>query len=435
MANSTKEVKLDNGDGIILDIGIVGAGIAGLAAAAALSRLGHRVDVYERSKFSNEVGAAINIGPNAVPVMRALGFDLERAQLLEAQEGKQFNAATMETNYHGNYEDFTSRYGAPWYFSHRVDLHNEFRRLAVESNGEFPGSNLHLGLSVQSVDCDEGLIVFGDGTKVKKDVIIGADGIHSSVAPCVLGSDIPAAEVNECAYRFLIPTEKLVANPKTAPLFQENKTTFHVAATNDRRLVWYPCRSGKIQNFVGLHPPKEGRETKEDWHAQGKVSDLIATFSDYHQSLVEICRNAEDLKLWQLQYRAPVDRWTKGRVILIGDAVHPMLPHQGQGANQAIEDAGALGIMLSNLQSQEDIFRRLELVQKLRRNRAAAMQIFSNVGQDQSDRIANEVAPFIEGPVPKNQGEFHLWNFGYNVMERGEEMWKQELARQAPYQE
>ncbi|KAF5532893.1 FAD dependent oxidoreductase [Fusarium mexicanum] len=422
MANSTQHVKLDNGNGIILDIGIVGAGIAGLAAAAALSRLGHRVDVYERSKFSNEVGAAINVGPNAAPVMRALGFDIEKAQLLAAQEGKQFNATTLETNYHGNYEDFTNRYGAPWYFSHRVDLHNEFRRLAVESG-----------------DCEAGLIVFEDGTRVKKDVIIGADGIHSAVAPCVLGSDIPTTEVNECAYRFLIPTEKLLANPKTSLLFQEDKTTFHVAAAPDKRLVWYPCRSangmissGKVQNFVGLHPPKAGRETKEDWHAQGNVNDLVDTFSHFHDSLVEICRSAEDVKLWQLQYRSPVKQWTKGRVILIGDAVHPMLPHQGQGGNQAIEDAGALGVFLSKVQNQNDVPRRLELVQDLRRNRAAAMQIFSNVGQDQSDRIAKEVEPLIEGPVPKNQGEFHQWNFGYNVMEKGQELLEQELARQVP---
>ncbi|KAM0472430.1 hypothetical protein ACHAP7_008583 [Fusarium lateritium] len=430
VSTTSTNIDFDNGTGLSLDIGIVGAGIAGLSAAAALARLGHRVDIYERSHFSNEIGAAVNIGPNAGPVMKALGFDITRAKLLEAQEGKQFDAITMETKYHGYYNEFTSRFGAPWYFSHRVDLHNELRRLAVEPSEKFRGSNLHLGKTVQSVDCEANIIIFQDGTREHKDVIIAADGIHSVIAPCVLGSDIPAASVNECAYRFLIPAAKLLENPATAALFREDKTTFHVASTADRRLVWYPYvdRSGQIQNFVGLHPAKAGRETEEDWHAQGNKNDLIDTFSDFHPSLVEICKSAEELKLWKLQYHAPIDRWTKQGVILIGDAAHPMLPHQGQGANQAIEDAGALGILLSNISDRKDIARRLELVQTLRRKRSSAMQVFSNAGQDQSHRIENEVRSFIDGPVPKNQGEFHQWNFGYNILQEAQLLLEKVLA-------
>ncbi|RYC80438.1 hypothetical protein BFJ63_vAg16674 [Fusarium oxysporum f. sp. narcissi] len=428
VTTSSTNIAFDNGAGLSLDIGIVGAGIAGLSAAAALARLGHRVDIYERSHFSNEIGAAVNIGPNAGPVMKALGFDITGAKLLEAQEGKQFDAVTMETMYHGNYEDFTSRFGAPWYFSHRVDLHNELRRLAVEPSEKFPGSNLHLGKTVKSVDCEANLVIFQDGTKEHKDVIIAADGIHSVIAPCILGSDIPAASINECAYRFLIPTAKLRENPATAGLFQEDKTTFHVASKADRRLVWYPCRDGQIQNFAGIHPAKAGRQTEEDWHAQGNKNDLLDTFSGFHPSLVEICKSAEELKLWKLQYRAPIDRWTKQGVILIGDAAHPMLPHQGQGANQAIEDAGALGILLSNISDRKDIARRLELVQSLRRKRSSAMQVFSNAGQDQSHRIIKEVQPFMEGPVPKNQGEFHQWNFGYNILQEAQLLLEKVLA-------
>ncbi|KAH7133854.1 FAD binding domain-containing protein, partial [Dactylonectria macrodidyma] len=358
----SKVHQFDNGSGLVLDIGIVGAGIAGLTTAAALARLGHRVSIYERSRFSNEVGAAVNIGPNAAPVLNALGFNFKRARLLEVREGKQFNAQTLEETYRGAYDDFESRFDAFWYFSHRVDLHNELRKLALEPSQFFQGATLHLSSPVASVDCESGVLTFEDGTRVDKDVIIGADGVHSVVARCVLGADVPAGVVNECAYRFLIPTAKLLNNPTTRPLFQEDKATFHIAATPEMRLVWYPCRGGEVQNFVGLHPAKSGRDTEEDWHAGGKVDDLLDTFSNFHPTLVEICRNAEDLKLWKLMYRAPIRQWARGKVIIIGDAAHPMLPHQGQGANQAIEDAGALGVLLSDLKSLQDIPRRLELV-------------------------------------------------------------------------
>ncbi|KAL6355867.1 hypothetical protein LRP88_09450 [Fusarium phalaenopsidis] len=193
---TTKFDQFDNGSGLFLDIGIVGAGIAGLAAAAALSRLGHRVEIYERSRFSNEVGAAVNIGPNAAPVLKALGYDIVGAKLLEAQEGKQFNGKTLGETYRGNYEDFKTRFGAPWYFSHRVDLHNELKRLALSSAGKYAGAALHLGTPVLAADCEKNILVFEDGTQAHKDIIVGADGVH-------------------------------------------------------------------VQNFVGLHPAKAGRETEE----------------------------------------------------------------------------------------------------------------------------------------------------------------------------
>ncbi|CCF38511.1 FAD binding domain-containing protein [Colletotrichum higginsianum] len=279
--------------GIVLDIGIVGAGIAGLTAAAAatLIRLGH--SVYERSRFANKLGAAVNVGPNAAPVLDAIGFDRKKARLVEVMEGKQFDGATLKVNYSGKYDDFASRFHAPWYFSHRVDLHNELKRLALEPPAGVTPATLHLSSPVASVDCEAGLLKFQDGTELQKDLIVGADGLHSVVARSVLGTDIPAGVVNECAYRFLIPTSKLLNNLVTKPLFQEDVATFHVATGSDRRLVWYPCRDGQVQNFVALHPSsvyKKGPAAKEDWHGRGNVDDLVETFSGFHPSLVEICR-------------------------------------------------------------------------------------------------------------------------------------------------
>ncbi|QKX54140.1 uncharacterized protein TRUGW13939_01224 [Talaromyces rugulosus] len=417
----SKFYKFDNGSDVVLDIGIVGAGIAGLTAAATLSRLGHHVDVYERSSFANEIGAAINVGPNAMHVLRAFDFDVVRARFLKVQEGLQVNGHTLETTHSLTYEDYERKFHVPWYFSHRVDLHNELKRLALNGSDGFPGAKLHLAKPLVDVDCENGVLKFEDGSIVRKDVIVGADGVHSVVAQCVLGAEIPASAVGEGAFRFLIPTEKLLKNPITKPLFQDEKVTSHIAAVSDRRIVYYPCRNGEVQNFVGLHPVQVDRkeeeiEIRKDWQAGGSIQDLLDTFAEFHPALVEVCRNAEDLKLWKLFSRAPISKWTKGKVIIVGDAVHPMLPHQGQAGNQAIEDAGALGVCLSDIRRREDIPLRLELVQNIRRERAAAMQIFSNAGQDQSERIQKEAQLYVKGPIPKNRTEFHQWNFAYDVL-------------------
>ncbi|KAL6704973.1 hypothetical protein ACN47E_007376 [Coniothyrium glycines] len=406
----------DNGDGIALDIGIVGAGIAGLTAAAVLVRLGHNVELYERSRFSDEVGAAINVGPNALCVLKAIDFDIDRAKFLGVHQGVQFDAYTMKEKYRGTYDDFTGRFGSPWYFAHRVDLHNELRRLAMGASGRQRSAILNLSATVTEVDCESGALKLDNGNIVHKDVIIGADGIHSVVARSVLGSNIPGTEVGDCAYRFLIPTEMLRRNPVTSLWFQDSKTTMSVAIGVNRRLVWYPCRNGELINFVGIHPAKDKRVEIESWNASGSTQDLLDTFADFHPALIEMCRMAEDPKLWKLVYRPPIRQWTKGNVILIGDAAHPMLPHQGQGGSQGIEDAGALGVFLADLKALDQVPGRLEMAQNARRDRAAAMQIFSNAGQDQAARIQEDAKQYVKGPVPKNPAEFHQWNFDYNVI-------------------
>ncbi|KAJ9647095.1 hypothetical protein H2201_007562 [Coniosporium apollinis] len=110
---------------------------------------------------------------------------------------------------------------------------------------------------------------------------------------------------------------------------------------------------------------------------------------------------AEDIKLWKLLYRPPTSSWTRGKVVLIGDAAHPMLPNQGQGGAQAIEDGAALGLLLSNLPDAREVPRRLKLFQEIRKTRAAAMQIFSNAGQDEAEKIQKEARAYVKGPIPK----------------------------------
>ncbi|KAK4552933.1 hypothetical protein LTR86_010065 [Recurvomyces mirabilis] len=410
--------KADGKVPVVLDIGVIGAGIAGLAAAGALTRAGHQVDVYERSVFANEVGAAIHLCPNGTRVLQLLDFQVDEAQVLLAEEGNIWNGVTMERVIHNDYSEYGDRFGAPWYFAHRVDLHNGLKRCALTAPSQGRAAGLHLDKAVKDVDCETGKIHFADGTSTTKDIIIGADGVHSRVAWHVLGEDTPKPSPSGvCAFRFLMPTSKLLENEKTRPYFQDRINSFNAATTDDRRLAWYPCRGGEIINFVALHPDKNNRVEVEDWHAPARLEDLLETFKGFHPAIREICGMADEVKLYKLLYRAPVPRWTRGKAILIGDAIHPMLPHQAQGANQALEDAAALHVCLTNIQDRSQIPDRLHTVQESRRDRAAALQVFSNAGQDQPERTEKAARPFVKGPMPRNPPEFHEWIFGHNELE------------------
>lgn len=235
----------------------------------------------------------------------------------------------------------------------------------------------------------------------------------------VTGSSNPAIPSERSAFRFLIPTETLLTDPITQPLITKyGLDTMNITAGTGLCMVWYPCRGYTIHNFVALRPDAQSRGVVEDWQAAGCNSrdDLLTTFSDAHPSIKAVLEKAEDIKLWPLLFRKPLKSWCKGRCVLIGDAAHAMLPHQAQAAAQALEDGAALAVMLSQLQSNDEIPQRLELFEQVRINRASAMQIFSNIPHDYVERVNHDVQPYINGPVPTNTKDFRKWVFSHNVV-------------------
>ncbi|KAI1332732.1 putative salicylate hydroxylase [Xylariaceae sp. FL0255] len=402
--------------GVALDVGIVGAGVAGLTTAIGLCRAGHNVEIFERSKLASEIGAAIHICPNATRVLRQWDFDFIGTNAIMVNEGRVISPHDMKISFNQRYPDLESLYGAPWYFIHRVDLHNELQRLAKASGPGFKGATLHLASEVKSLDCEEGLITLTDGRRFKKDLVIAADGVHSTTASLVLGDKVPAHECGQSAFRFMVPTQTINAAGLGDALFTHIPDSVSVAADSQRRLVWYPCRNGELQNFVAIHPTRVMDHAEDKWNVSANLDSLLDEYKSFHPDLIKAMTLATDLKLWKLLFRPPISTWHRGKVVLAGDAAHPMLPHQGQGGAQAIEDGGALAILLENLSSQDDVPKRLRMYQEIRWNRTAAMQIFSKVGQDQAEKIELEAKKYTDGPIPKNQIEFHDFNFGYDII-------------------
>ncbi|KAH8200869.1 hypothetical protein TruAng_004955 [Truncatella angustata] len=395
-----------------LRVTIVGGGIAGLATALALRRAGHVVHIYERSALNNEVGAAMHIPPNATRALLAWGLDPTRAKMVKVKASFRAKASTLEKFHVGTTESsIPHAYGAPWFFVHRVDFHDELKRLAMGSDGVGLPATIHLKSKVVGYDTEGPSITLSDGSIVRSDVVIGADGIHSTAVEAILGrvnEPVPSKDLYNFCYRFLISAADIEKDPETR---------FWNLNDDGQMKFFSNTVSNEIHNFIGLfHQDDLSMMKEEDWQASVDKSTLMERFSDLHPKLKAVIDKATDVKQWALLYREPLPTWTKGRLGLAGDACHPMLPHQGQGGAQGIEDSVVLGLAFCGAEKQH-VQTRLRLYEQIRRNRASLAQVFSNAGQDEPELIQMEASKYIPlEEVPKTPEEFFDYNFGYDVI-------------------
>ncbi|KAI6301320.1 hypothetical protein MCOR03_000821 [Pyricularia oryzae] len=412
---------------MVLKVIVVGGGIAGLASTTALRRAGHNVTILERSqRFDNEVGAAIHVPPNSTRPLIAWGFDVVRARLVRFKHNLFADGKTLEVQWLAEKDTklIDDVYGGPWMAAHRVDLHEELRRLAFAEPAAVDDAwgtvEVRLGAEVVAYSPETPSVTLADGQVVSGDLVVVANGIHSGAPAAVTGKTVTPKAVgayNFC-YRFLIPTEVLNSDPETKDWDKERGDgAMNSFVVGDKRLVTYTCRNNEVHNFVGLfNDPSAGSGQREDWHASADRSKVLETFSEFHPQLRTVISKATEYKQWPLLYRDPLPTWIKGGMVIVGDASHPMLPFQGQGGAQAVEDGVALGISMAGA-TPETVGERLVAFDSVRRNRASALQILSNVGQDEALKVRAEAAKFVPiETVPKGPDEFYAFSFAYNVV-------------------
>jgi salicylate hydroxylase len=317
----------------MLRIGIIGAGIGGLSAAVALHRAGFDVHVYERAPELTEVGGGINMGPNAVRVLQRLGLGagLDRVAVrpLTAHQRRWDDGRTLQrAALNLRCEEL---YGAPHLTLHRVDLLN------VIASG-LPAERIHLGhrLTAFTDHGDRVEARFDNGATARADVLVGADGIHSTVRALLFGDDAPLF-AGCVAFRGLVPVERI------ADLNLEIGSQSWVGPGG--HFVHYFVSAGRLLNFVGW--TEHDVWNREDWTDEATVERAQAAFAGWHPQIGRIIAAADTAFIWALFDRDPLPRWSVGRVTLLGDACHPMYPFMGQGAAQAIEDGAALAAWLS----------------------------------------------------------------------------------------
>ncbi|KAK3337297.1 hypothetical protein B0T19DRAFT_455016 [Cercophora scortea] len=365
-----------------LRIAIVGAGIGGLTAALGLRRNGHQVDLYEKSRFANEVGAAIHLAPNANGILRRWGIFAEESGAISMDR-------LVEHSKDGSILkdiDLTmanKRWQHPWHLVHRVNMHEKLKKLATSDEGSGIPARLHTSSKVADIDPQNGVITLKSGATTTADVVVGADGIYSMSRKYI--KDAKLFSSGKAAFRFLIPREVAEADPVTAPLVKY-KNALEIWFGDDRRIVMYACNDNQLLNFVCIHPDTESHATKSDeWSKKATIEQVLKVYQEFDPAVKALISKVDPLTLmvWQLLDMEKLPTWTTGKLVLLGDAAHPFTPHQGQGAGQAMEDAAALTIVLPKGTAPEAIPERLKLYEEIRSERTHAIQQYSRLaGKD-----------------------------------------------------
>ena len=419
-----------------LQVGVVGCGIAGLSAALALSRDGHSVEMFERSQFKNEVGAAIVIGVNATKILRGWGFDFEKAGALDYSQMRRVKADTAELDSEEYFVDIKQRYGGRWLMFHRADLHNGLRELVEKQS---PPPKINLATPVSDLDVSSGSITLANGTTVQKDLVVIADGSHSQLIPKVTGSDaFPVRKSPMSMYRFLQPFDQIKSNPEASKFYQgypPGFTVFYKTAVGRPGLLLntYPCRGSSLLYCALVHPTKPKEKELEGWDSPADYQDVISDAQGFHPAVQAICEGAKDVKVYTQMWRDPLPNFSKGRAVLTGDAAHLMFPTHGQGASQAIEDAAALEILFPASTSPADVPDRLAMFDKLRLPRVRATQTMSNKMMGDLNKMVEEVKTYyvqgrdgdvkVPGPMAKTfSDEFNDFFFLYDVRKEAEKV-------------
>ena len=339
---------------------VVGGGIGGLTAALALEKRGHAVTVVEQSGVISEVGAGLQLSPNAMKVLNGLGVgarvmtDAFRPQAAEMRWGR--SGATIFSI--PLRKAAVNRWGAEYIHVHRADL---IEALRAELAARAPDSIL-LGHRLERYENrgDKVVAYFEGGGTMEADLLIGADGIHSAVRAQMLGPDKP--EFTGCvAWRATAPVTALGdhAPPPTATVW----------AGPRKHAVTYLLRRGSLANFVGVVEHKTPGD--ESWTATGAKEQALKDFKRWHPSVTGIIEAADSMNRWALYGRKPLPKWSDGRATLLGDACHPMLPFLAQGAAMAIEDAWALAACL---ETEADVAAALAAYEARRKPRVTRVQ-------------------------------------------------------------
>ncbi|KAJ5651079.1 uncharacterized protein N7484_004802 [Penicillium longicatenatum] len=418
-----------------LKVIIVGAGIAGLTVALGLNKAGHEVLILERVHEIAEVGAGIQVAPNAARILGRLGLldkVMEKSNSLEKNSLRRY-ANDQELGTAPLMPQVSEKYHAPLAVIHRGDL----QRILLEGC-KAAGIEIRTSSRVTKVPDDfEARVQLESGEWISGDVVIAADGIKSDIRQQIAshhGVHDTCQPTGDAAYRVMIPKEEMSGDKRALDLLNHNVGMRWMGPGG--HIMAYPIKNNTVYNMVLLHPQKKDAPNEESWTNKGDKQEMLSFYHDWNdlvRSLLTYVPDGEVME-WTLNSHLPLPSWIENKCVLMGDACHPMLPYVAQGAAQAIEDAGVLTCALSLTESVPTALSVYEAVRKERaeriQNSASETRKALHLPDGEEQRKRDEA---IRGPG-KNPDLWadHSWQdfmWGTDVMKETVDNWSDLVAR------
>ncbi|KAF2212812.1 hypothetical protein CERZMDRAFT_111840 [Cercospora zeae-maydis SCOH1-5] len=359
-----------------LDFGVIGGGIAGQAVATSLRRQGHKVTIYERADFAGEVGASISCACNGTRWLEDWKVNIELGDpvILRKLISRDWKTGEPVSVY--DLSDYKEKWGYHYYMFHRQYMHTMLKDSALSQSGDGLPAKLVVNHKAERIDPEKGEITFANGKTVKHDVIIGADGIGSATRKAL--GVIPERKPATCTCLHTnVDTAKAVELGLVD--YSLNSAIEYWGGHDDShwKIVLSPCNGGKLLSYYCFFPREAGDVQAQSWDETATLDQLLAPYPTLDRQVFKHLEQGYEIRPWRLWLHEPYPTWQQGVTALIGDAAHPMMPDQSQGACQAIEDSGAIGEVFSRSNFNGDIREALEVYEAVRKPRATKVQAAS----------------------------------------------------------
>ncbi|PCD18707.1 hypothetical protein FGRA07_06460 [Fusarium graminearum] len=386
-----------------LDVAIIGGGVGGMSAAIALRRAGHRVSIYERASFVSEAGASLSCAANGTRWLKEWEVELERGDgvVLRKLISRDWTTGKVLSLY--ELDDYEDRWGYVYYMFQRQRMHDMLKHSALGEGAGEP-AKLWVDHKCERIDMDTGLIQFENGRTVKHDLIVGADGIGSTVRGILDIWPKRQPADSSCLHANVL-TKDAVAEGLVD--FSKDQALQFWGGQGELwdKIVLSPCQGGKLISYYFFFPRDKGDYIQHSWGGENRpVEELLAPFPTLDPQVRAHLALGKDIQPWRLWKHEPYPYITKDIVCLVGDAAHPMMPHQSQAACMAIEDAAALGILFSKRHFNGDVAESIAMYQDVRLPRATKVQAAAaRASENINERIG--FSSNVNAPVYKVKGE------------------------------